>query len=115
MLFVRQGGGDKAFSVYPTNSADTFHVTVTHFEFRDTTVQLSLARDNGNAAAFDALTQTLHGKSQLFGDFEQSTLPTGTWSYLYVVKGAQRYEITNTDLRNVLSGFENIVKAKMQP
>jgi hypothetical protein len=59
--------------------------------------------------------QTLQGKTQIVGDFKQSTLPTGTWSFLYVVKGSEQIEITNTDLRNVLSNFENIVNAKMQP
>jgi hypothetical protein len=114
LLFVREGGGSKVFSVYPTSSIDTFHITVTQYEFRDTTVQLFLAKDNTNSTTFDALTKTLYGQTQIVGDFKQSTLPTGTWSFLYLVKGSEQKEITNTSLRDVLSGFENIVNSKIR-
>jgi hypothetical protein len=114
LLFVREGAGSKVFNVYPASIPQTFLVNVTRYEFRDTSVQMLLVKDNTYAPCFDALMQTLQGQTQIVGDFKQSTLPTGTWSYLYVVKGSEQIEITNTDLRNVLSNFENIVRAKMQ-
>lgn len=115
LLFVRQGGGNKVFNVYPASIKRTFLVNVTRYEFRDTSVQMLLVEDNAYGPCFDALMQTLQGKTQIVGDFKQSTLPTGTWSFLYMVKGSEQIEITNTDLRNVLSNFENIVNTKMQP
>jgi len=113
MLFHREGAGDKVFNAYPTTSTDTFQVVISRYEFRDTSVHLTLIKDNTNASAFDALTQTLSGQIKITGDSKQSTLPTGTWIYLYVVKGAGQTQITNITLVNLLSTFENMVKAKM--
>jgi hypothetical protein len=52
----------------------------------------------------------VHGRVIITGDFHQSTLPTGTWAFLYMVRDGQRFEVTNTDLRNRLMGFETLVQ-----
>ena len=114
MLFVRAAGGAKAFNVYQTASTDTFNIIVTQFyEYRDTSIAFIAVKDAASAASFNALTQTFQGQTQLFGDYTPDTLPTGTRSYVYMIKGGQQIEITNTSLRNLLSYFENIVKAKI--
>jgi hypothetical protein len=109
MLFIRQGGGDKAFNVLPTKAQGTFQIIINHLDFHDTTITLTLTKDSANAAVFNVLTKTLDGKYQLTGDFTQPSLPTGTWAHLYMIKGDIKTEITNTQLRNTLIVLENIV------
>jgi len=109
MLFIRNGGGDKVFNVIPTTTADAFQVNVSRLDFQDTTITMTLSRDSTNAIVFDALTKSLCGLKRLTGDFQQSTLPTGSWAYIYIVKGNTKTEITNTQLRDTLMAFENIV------
>jgi hypothetical protein len=113
MLFDREGGGNLKFTVYPSSSADTFKITITQKEFRDTTIQLNISRTTGCAGVFDTLKMTLNQNIQIMGDFKQSTLPTGTWAYIYVVRGLDKTEVTNTGLRNTLLNFENLVRAKL--
>jgi hypothetical protein len=114
MLFVRNGGGDKAFDVFPTTTPDTFRIIINHLNFRDTTITMTLSRDSTNSLAFDVLTQTLTGQNKLTGDFKQPTIPTGTWAYLYMIKGDIKTEITNTQLRNTLMDFERMVVNKLK-
>ena len=110
MLFIRQGGGDKEFNVYPTASADTFKVIISRLDFRDTTITMYISRNSTDSVTLDTLIRTLNGQNQLKGDFTQPALPTGTWVYIYMIRGDKRTEITNTELRNMLSDFERIVE-----
>ena len=114
MLFIRQGGGEKAFDVFPTTTTDIFQIIINHLNFRDTTITMTLSRDSTNSLAFDVLAQTLTGQNQLTGDFKQPTIPTGTWAYLYMIKGDIKTEITNTQLRNTLMDFERMVVNKLK-
>ena len=113
MFFKRLGGGDLAFTVSPSPGVNGYRVKVTHREFRDTTVTLGLTRDSANFDAFTALASALEGRIQLKGSFVQSSLPTGTWAYVYMVKGTTQVEVTNTDLRDKLLVFEQLVRAKL--
>lgn len=113
MSFKRFGGGELAFAVTPSTRADGYLVMVTHLEFRDTTIALGLARDSANSAAFATLARALDGRARLTGSFTQSPLPTGTWAYVYMVKGADRVEVTNGDLRDTLLVFERLVRVKL--
>ena len=109
-LFDREGGGAKTFTVNQTGRADSVVIHVSFYNYRDTVVEFSSCSADSDADSFKALDDALHGRVAIPGDFKQSTLPTGTWAYLYVVRDTQRTEITNTDLRNRLLPFETIVE-----
>ena len=113
MLFNREGGGNLKFTVSPTPSADTFRIMVTQRDYRDTTIQLNISRFTTCAGTCDTLIMTLNQQIQIAGDFKQSTLPTGTWAYIYVCRGSDKTEVTNTNLRNSLLSFENLVRTKL--
>jgi hypothetical protein len=110
LLFIREGGGAKTFTVTQTSNVDSANIYVSYYNNNDTIVQFSSCSADTNADSFQALDDALRGRIPIPGDFKQSTLPTGTWAFLYVVKDTQRNEITNTELRNRLLLFERIVE-----
>jgi hypothetical protein len=112
MLFERQGGGNLVFNISRTSSTDTFLVNVTRMEFRDTSIQITLTRNSGTTGLLDTLVESLNGHFQLDGSFTQSTLPTGTWAYVYLVNDKSKKEITNLDLRTTLLKLEPLVLLK---
>jgi hypothetical protein len=114
MHFVRQGGGEIDFNLFPTDEEGKITAEVNKYMFRDTTIQLSLESDNSNAALFTTLSNAMKNKEELSGDFKQSTGLGGTWAYLYFVSGEKETEVTNTDLRNKLLEFETLVLDKIQ-
>jgi hypothetical protein len=113
MLFERIGGGSLKFNVSPLTSLDALEIGVSYLEFRDTTIQMVVFRNAMNATTFEALMKVLSGQHQITGDFKQSPLDTGTWVRVYMVKGSQNEEVTNTELRNSLLNFEQIVRDKL--
>jgi hypothetical protein len=113
MSLERKGAGDLAFTVAPTVVAGVLSVSVTHREFRDTSIVLSLVNSTAIAASVDALTRALGGEYQIKGDFKQSSLPTGTWVRVYLVQGAGKEEVTNVELRESLLSFEGIVRSRL--
>ena len=115
VLFVRQGGGDKMFTIEPVQPPDIISIAVSRYQFRDTLVQFHCSRDGSTSDLFDALFQTLNGGIEIKGDFRQPTVPTGTWAFLYVVRNGEQLEITNTDLRNRLLPFERLVESYFPP
>ncbi len=54
LLFVRQGAGDKAFTVEPSGLPDALTVVVTHWQFRDTLVEFRCIRDGSNSGLFNS-------------------------------------------------------------
>lgn len=113
MSFERLGGGDLAFTVTPTFDPGIFAVAVTHREFRDTMITISLLKNSAIAASVEALTRALGGEYQIEGDFKQSSLPTGTWVRVYLVQGESKVEVTNVELRENLLSFEGIVRSRL--
>jgi hypothetical protein len=114
LLFVREGGGTKTFTVTQSSNTNTVAISVSKYEFRDTLVEFHSSSESSNGDAFLALDDALHGRVSISGDFKQPTAPTGTWAFLYVVHDSQMVEITNTDLRNRLLPFEMIVRNHFQ-
>jgi hypothetical protein len=114
MHFVRQGGGQIDFSIYPTENFDQVNVVVTKYSFRDTTIQLTILFNDDFASVFSSLKQAMNNQIQINGDFQQSTLDTGTWAYIYLVDNTKETEVTNTDLRNSLLKFEQLTREKIQ-
>ena len=114
MHFVRQGGGQIDFSICPIENFDQVNAVVTKYSYRDTTIQLAIPLNDDFTSTFSALKQALNNQIQINGDFQQSTLHTGTWSYIYMVDNTKETEVTNTDLRNSLHKFEQLVREKIQ-
>ena len=56
----------------------------------------------------------MNNQIQINGDFKQSTLPSGTWASIYLVTDEKETEVTNTELRNLLLKFEQIIRDKIQ-
>jgi hypothetical protein len=110
LLLIREGGGDKSFTVQPLLSFKLVDICVTRYQFRNTLVSFQCNADESSASAFSSLDDAVHGRVIITGDFHQSTLPTGTWAFLYMVRDSLRFEITNTELRNQLLGFETLVQ-----
>lgn len=113
MFLERNGGGDLAFTVTPTMNPGTFEVAVTHREFRDTSIVMSLVKNETISASIDALTKALGGEYEIKGDFKQSSLPTGTWVRVYLVRSSGKDEVTNVELRNTLLAFEGIIRSRL--
>jgi len=114
MHFVRQGGGQIDFRIYPTDNFDQVNALVTKYSYRDTTIQITIPLNDDLELTFSALKQAMNNQIQINGDFKQSTLDTGTWSYIYMVEDSKETEVTNTDLRNLLQTFEQIVREKIK-
>ena len=115
LLIVRQGGGDKSFTVKSMPTVGRVEISVSRYQFRDTLVQFQCGPDPSSTDAFNALNNALYGGIVITGDFHQSSLPTGTWAFLYMVRDGERHEITNTELRNKLLGFEALVQRHFPP
>jgi peroxiredoxin len=114
MHFVREGGGQIEFIIYSTDSSDKLKAVVTKYDFRDTTIQIIIDINNEIALSFSSLNEAMNNQIQINGDFQQSTLHTGTWAYIYLVSDNKETEVTNTELRNSLLKFEQLVKNKIQ-
>jgi len=114
MNFVREGGGEIEFNLYTTGNSNELNAVVTKYAFRDTTIQITIDANSANSSAFSALNKAMNNQIQLNGDYKQSTLPTGTWAYIYLVNENKQTEVTNTGLRNSLLEFEKLVRDKIQ-
>jgi hypothetical protein len=118
MSINRQGGGDLGFTVLPLMIADrqdgpVFTALVSHRNFKDTTIAISITPNEIGAASSEAFMSTLQGFRQINGDFKQSSLPTGTWVHVYMLSDESKHEVTNTDLRNLLLKFEDAVRKRL--
>ena len=113
MAFVRGGGGDLAFALSLSADGNVGHVNVTHYEYDPVSITFDLVKDGTNPAAFESLEEALAGRIWIKGFFHRTTLPTGTWASVYVVRGSERVEVTNTELRDQLLTFERLVRAKL--
>jgi len=114
MHFVRYGGGQIEFTIYPTDNPDQFNAVVTKCDFRDTTIQFSLSINQDYTSAFSSLNKAMNNQIQINGDFKQSTLATGTWSFIYLAGNGKETEVTNTKLRDSLLLFEKLIRTGIQ-
>jgi hypothetical protein len=55
----------------------------------------------------------MNNQIKLNGDYKESSLPTGTWAFIYLVNENKQTEVTNTALRTSLLEFERIVVDKI--
>lgn len=113
MHFVRQGGGQIDFKLYSTENANQIKVVVSKYDFRDTTIQIIIDNNPDYASAFSSFHNAISNKIQINGDFQHSTLATGTWSYIYFIAENKEIEVTNKGLRDTLLKFEQLVRNKI--
>lgn len=114
MHFVRQGSGQIDFKLLTTDDSTKLKVVVSKVDFSDTTLEFLIVSNTDNSSAFSAFRKAINNQVQLTGDFQQSTLPTGTWSSIYFVANAKETETTNAELRDSLLKFEQIVRDNIQ-
>jgi hypothetical protein len=113
MQVVRGGGGEMQFSIERSSVSASLLVKITSYYFRDTLITFSLAMEECDQATYAALMSALDGTAVIAGDFTQTTLPTGTWAYVYLVNENSRREVTNVPLRNQLLAFEQLVRNRL--
>jgi hypothetical protein len=113
MHLKRDGGGQIDFKLYLTDNADRLKVIIDKYNFRDTTIQIYVDKNSDNASLFLLLHKAMNNQAQINGNFKQPTLPTGTWCYIYLVANNKETEVSNTDLRNTLLNFEQLVETKL--
>jgi hypothetical protein len=114
MYFVREGGGEIEFNLYTTDTSNELKAVVTKYVYRDTTIQIIIDANSDNASAFSSLKKAMNNQIQLNGDYKESSLPTGTWAFIYLVNENTQTEVTNTGLRSSLLEFESLVRNKIQ-
>ena len=113
LVFERLGGGNLVFDVTPADDPDYLNVNVSRKNFRDTTITLKIYREDETASVFKIYSETLSGLRQVVGGYKEGTIPKGTWVHFYLVRGVERIEITNPDLRDSFITFENLVRARL--
>jgi len=114
MHFVRQGGGAMDLRLSPTNNPNQLQAIVSNYNYRDTTIRIVIDNNVDSAPCFIAFKKALSSEIDIAGNFQQSTLPTGTWAYVYVSGNGKDTEVTNTELRKTLLQFEQLVVNKIQ-
>jgi len=114
MHFVRQGGGEIDFHLFSTDEEGKIKAEISKYDFKDTTIQFFLEQGNDHAALFSTFNKALKNEEELSGDFKQPDGMGGTWAYIYFVEGEKETAVTNTDLRDKLLEFENLVREKIQ-
>jgi serine/threonine protein phosphatase PrpC len=114
MHFERQGGGQIDFNIYLTGDTNTLAVKVLKYNFNDTTTKFVLSNNIENYDVFSAFYKAINNQIEIKGDFHQSTDTVGTWAYIYFVVNEKETEVTNTELRNKLLYFEQLVRDKIE-
>lgn len=114
MHFVRQGGGQIDFRLFPTENPDLLRVKVLQVNNRDTSVEYIMGNNNESVSSFSSFQKAINNGMQINGNFQQSTLETGTWAYIYLAYDTKETQVTNTSLRDSLLNFEQIVKKKLE-
>lgn len=114
MHFVHQGGGAIDFRLSPTSNHNQLQAIVSNYNYRDTTIRIVIDSNIDSAPYFIAFKKALSSEIDIAGDFQQSTLLTGTWAYVYVSRNGKDTEVTNAELRSTLLQFEQLVSDKIQ-
>lgn len=114
MHFLHQGGGAMDFKLSPTNNPNQLQAIVSNYNYRDTTIRIVIDNNVDSAPYFIAFKKALSSEIDIAGNFQQSTLPTGTWAYVYVSGNGKDTEVTNAELRKTLLQFEQLVRNEIQ-
>ena len=107
----RRGGGDKLFNLSPSTSKDTLIADVFRYNFRDTSATCLIVNNAERDSAFSVYYKILEGKITILGDsVSRNNMPVGTWRRYYAVKDTTMTEITNKEVKDILSQFEWMLK-----
>jgi hypothetical protein len=113
LVYEREGGGEKEFTVVQSGSADMVTITVSSYAYRDTLFSFSCSRTASREVAFAALDDALQGRVEYRGYEEVPTAPTGTWTKLFLVRDGLHCKVTSGELKNRLKGFEEVVQGRL--
>ena len=114
MHFVRQGGGAIDFILSLTSNPNQLQAIVSNYNYRDTTIRIVINSNVDSAPYFIVFKKALSSEIDIAGDFQQSTLATGTWAFVYVSCNGKDTEVTNAELRSTLLQFKQLVINKIQ-
>jgi len=114
MRFVSQGGGAIDFRLSPTSNPNQLQAIVSNYNYRDTAIRIVINSNVDSTPYFIAFKKALNNGIDISENFQQSTLPTGTWSYVYVSRNGEDTEVTDAELRSTLLQFEQLVVNKIQ-
>ena len=113
MRLIRYGGGANEFKLYPTENPDILQADVIKHHSPDSIIHVSINKNPENMSIFSSYFIAMKNETELSGDFKQSTLYTGTWVYIYLIKDSVETEVSNISLRDSLLKFERLVKDKL--
>jgi hypothetical protein len=115
MHFVRFGGGSFEFKLYPDENHDIIKTDVIlQYHHQDSTIHVSINKNIENESVFYSYYMSMKNEIELSGSFEQTTLYSGTWAFIYFVKDSVETEVTNTRLRDSLLKFERLVRKEIR-
>jgi hypothetical protein len=110
LLVERQGGGQLDFRVYPGESRSHLYIYVSSSDFQPVEKRFQLQIDESNVDAFDDYYKALSGQLPLKGKLKATGKLKGTWLDLRFVRGNRETEITNPELIQRFTVFENLVR-----
>lgn len=87
LLFIRQGGGDKAFTIEPTESPDTVFAVASRHQFRDTLVRFRCVRDANTTVSLNAFNRAL--------DWPKSRCAASKWKKIRRSRDKQNYHVSH--------------------
>ena len=103
----RRGGGDKLFNLSPSTSKDTLIAEVFRYNFRDTVATCFIVNNAERDSTFSIYHKILEGEITILDDsVSGNNMLTGSWSHYYAVKDSTMTEITNKEVKDILSLFE---------
>jgi len=113
LLVERQGGGQLDFRIYPGESRSHLYIYVSSSDFQPIEKRFQLQINENNVDAIDDFYKALSGQLPLKGKVKASGKLKGTWLYLRFVRGNRETEITNPELIQRFSVFENMVREQI--
>ena len=114
LLVERQGGGQLDFRIYPGDSRSNLNIYVSSSNFQPVEKRFQLHINAENVDAIDDFYKALNGQLPLTGQLKAAGGLKGTWLYLHFVRGNRQVEVTNPDLLQRLSVFEQLVRSAME-
>lgn len=113
LLMERQGGGQLDFRIYPGESRSNLNVYVSSSDFQPIDKRFQLKIDQKNVDAFDDFYRTLSGQMEVKGKLAKEGKFKGSWLSIKLVRGNRSTEITNPDLIQQFSLFEDMVRKQL--
>ena len=113
LLVERQGGGQLDFRIYPGESRSHLYIYVSSSDFQPVEKRFQLQINENNVEAIDDFYKALSGQLPLKGKVKATGKLKGTWLDLRFVRGNWETEITNPDLIQRFSVFENMVREQI--